>query len=42
MLWLIVGCSTQSEVRIKDNCIQTAVTYGDFVECAIKLNELQK
>ena len=41
ILWLIAGCSTQSE-RIKNNCIQTASTYGEFLECAIILDELQR
>lgn len=37
------GCSTvQSRERIKEPCLSTVVTYGDAIECAIKLNEVQK
>lgn len=36
------GCSTQNSERIKENCLTNVVTYGDAVECAIKLNEVQK
>ena len=37
------GCSAvKSDVRIQEPCLKSVVTYGDAVECAIKLNELQK
>ena len=37
------GCSTVSETpRIKEPCLQSVTTYGEVLECAIKLNEVQK
>ena len=41
ILLLMSGCVTKSE-RIINNCIDTAVTYGDYVECAIQLDEAQR
>jgi hypothetical protein len=43
ILWLMTGCVTKSEnVGITNNCIDTAEYYGDYVECAIQLDELQR
>ena len=42
-LMMCGGCSTAaSKERIKAPCIAAVVTYGDAVECMIKLNEVQK
>ena len=43
ILLLMTGCATKSEnVGIANNCIDTAVYYGDYIECAIMLDELQR
>ena len=43
ILLLMTGCATKSEnARIINNCLDTAESYGDFVECAIQLDELQR
>lgn len=42
-LMMCGSCSTaQNDIRIKEPCLKSVVTYGDVVECAIKLNEVQK
>lgn len=43
ILWLMTGCVTKSEnVGITNNCLDTAEYYGDYIECAIQLDALQK
>lgn len=35
------GCSAPSaKIKIKEPCMASVVTYGDAVECMIKLNEI--
>ena len=43
ILWLMTGCATQSAIdtRIVNNCLDSAESYGDYVECAIQLDEAQ-
>jgi hypothetical protein len=41
-LMMCCGCSTTNNARIHEYCLSSVVTYGDVVECAIKLNEMQK
>ena len=40
-LTLLTGCVANNK-RIINNCRQTVVTYGDAIECMIKLDELQR
>lgn len=43
ILWLMTGCVTKSEnVGIINNCLDTAEYYGDYIECAIQLDEAQR
>ena len=39
-LVMLLSCCSSS-TKIKEECIKTVVTYGDAVECMIKLNNLQ-
>lgn len=41
VFFLLSGCSA-SNTRIKENCLKSVVTWGDVLDCAIKLEELQK
>lgn len=42
-LMTLGGCSAVSEApKIKEPCLQSVTTYGEVLECAIKLNEVQK
>ena len=42
-LMTLGGCSAVSEEpMIKEPCLQSVTTYGEVLECAIKLNEVQK
>ena len=42
-LMMCGGCSsTASSERIKEPCINSVVTYGEAIECMIKLNEVNK
>jgi hypothetical protein len=43
ILWLMTGCATKYETgtKIVNNCLDTAESYGDYVECAIQLDEAQ-
>ena len=45
-LWLMTGCVTKSEnvenIEIVNNCLDTAEYYGDYIECAIQLDEAQR
>lgn len=38
---LLTGCATKNSDKPREMCRYTAVTYGDFIECTIKLDELQ-
>ena len=43
ILLLMSGCATKSEnEKIVNNCLDTAKSYGDYVECAIQLDEAQR
>lgn len=43
VFFLLGGCSAVSEApKIKEPCLQSVTTYGEVLECAIKLNEVQK
>ena len=35
------SCASKSNIRPRENCRYEAVTYGDFINCTIKLDELQ-
>jgi hypothetical protein len=43
ILWSMTGCATKYETgtKIVNNCLDTAESYGDYVECAIQLDEAQ-
>lgn len=41
-LLMCVSCSTVNNERLQEQCLSYVATYGDIVECAIKLNEVQK
>lgn len=38
------GCATKSETdeKIINNCLDIAIYYGDYIECAIQLDEAQR
>lgn len=38
---LLTGCAANSPVLPRENCRRHVVTYGDAVECMIKLDERQ-
>lgn len=39
---MCAGCSSvESDVHIQELCLESIVTYGDAVECAVKLDEVQ-
>ena len=40
-LMMCGGCSTTNKEGIKEQCLKSVVTWGDVLECAIKLNEVQ-
>jgi hypothetical protein len=37
----LTGCANIKTQKPRENCRYTAEFYGDFVECTIKLDELQ-
>lgn len=37
----LTGCANVKTEKPRENCRYTAEFYGDFVECTIKLDELQ-
>lgn len=41
-LMMCGSCSAVNNERISEPCLTTVVTYGDAVECAIKLNEVNR
>lgn len=41
LLFFLTSCVSKSNVRPRENCRYEAVTYGDFINCTIKLDELQ-
>jgi hypothetical protein len=41
LLGLLTSCTTTTNKSIKENCLRTVQTYGEVVECAIKLDKLQ-
>jgi hypothetical protein len=40
LVMLLSSCSTSTS--LKEDCIKTVATYGDAIECMIKLNNLQQ
>lgn len=38
-LMMCSSCSTAKTNNIKENCLESVVTYQDLVECAIKLEK---
>lgn len=41
-LTTLCACSTASNERIKESCVKSVVTYGDAIECMVRLNEVQQ
>ena len=37
---MLLSCSTSNK-GIKETCIKSVITYGDAIECLVKLNEVQ-
>lgn len=43
VFFLLGSCSTINKTpRIKENCLKSVVTWGDVLDCSIKLDEAQK
>lgn len=42
MIPLLTGCAANNPLPPHENCRKFVVTYGDVVECMIKLDERQK
>jgi hypothetical protein len=42
LLFLMTLGSCSSQTNIKEPCLKSVTTYGEALECAIKLNEIQK
>ena len=38
----LTGCVSVKPVKPRENCRYTAESYGDFIDCTIKLDELQQ